>query len=277
VRSNTLTRTAGKASKPPTMSTVLHELIGKVSVVTLNRPDARNALSPELLVELRRTLSEVEQDPKSVAVVLTGAGEKAFCAGADLSKSFGSDAGFLAMHEGRAEIAELFRQLSRLKKPVIGAANGAALAGGMGVIMSCDLIVAAERATFGLPEVKRGLMPYMVMAVLVRQIGRKRALEMVLGGESISATYAEQIGLINKVLPNDGFLDAAVQYAAKIATYSPAILRLGKQSFYTQADMSFDQALAYLHGQLTLNTLTEDAMEGIQAFFQKREPQWSGK
>lgn len=259
------------------MSTVLKELRGKVLVLTLNRPDARNALSPELITDLREALKDAEADANAVAVVLTGAGEKAFCAGADLGKSFGSDAGFLAMHEGRGEIAELFKQLNRLKKPVIGAANGAALAGGLGVIMATDLIVAAERATFGLPEVKRGLMPYMVMAVLVRQVGRKRALEMVLTGEPITAARAEEIGLINKVLPNEGFLDAAVAYAAKIAGYSPAILRLGKQSFYTQADMGFEAALAYLHDQLTLNTLTEDAMEGIQAFFQKRDPVWNGR
>ena len=259
------------------MSTVLYEQRAKVGVLTLNRPDARNALSPELLIDLRKALSDAEGDSNVVALVLTGAGEKAFCAGADLGKSFGSNAGFLAMHEGRGEIAELFKQLNRLKKPVIGAANGAALAGGLGVIMSCDLIVAAERATFGLPEVKRGLMPYMVMAVLTRQIGRKRALEMVLSGDPISAERAEAIGLINKVLPNDGFLDAAVAYAAKIASYSPAILRLGKQSFYTQADMAFDPALAYLHDQITLNTMCEDAMEGIQAFFQKRDPVWSGR
>ncbi len=259
------------------MSVILSEQQGKVRVVTLNRPEARNALSPELVVALRNVLTEAEADASTVAVVLTGSGEKAFCAGADLGKSFGSDAGFLAMHEGRGEIAQIFRQLSLLKKPVIGAANGAALAGGLGVIMSCDLIVAAERATFGLPEVKRGLMPYMVMAVLTRQIGRKRALELVLTGESITAERAESIGLINRVLPNDGFLAKAVEYAAKVASYSPAILKLGKQAFYAQDDMGFDQALAYLHNQLTLNTMTEDAMEGIQAFFQKRDPVWGGR
>jgi enoyl-CoA hydratase len=259
------------------MSVILSEQQGKVRVITLNRPEARNALSPELVVALRTALSEAEADTSTVAVLLTGSGEKAFCAGADLGKSFGSDAGFLAMHEGRGEIAQLFRQLSLLKKPVIGAANGAALAGGLGVIMSCDLIVAAERATFGLPEVKRGLMPYMVMAVLTRQIGRKRALEMVLTGDSITAQRAESIGLINQVLPNEGFLATAVAYAAKIASFSPAILKLGKQAFYAQDDMGFDQALAYLHNQLTLNTMTEDAMEGIQAFFQKRDPVWAGR
>ncbi len=259
------------------MSTVLFEARDKVGILTLNRPDARNALSPELLGELKQRLREAEDDTRVVALVLTGAGEKAFCAGADLGKSFGSDAGFLAMHDGRGEIAALFKQMNQLKKPIIGAANGAALAGGLGVLMSCDLIVAAERATFGLPEVKRGLMPYMVMAVLVRQLGRKRALELVLTGEPIDAARAESYGLVNKVLPNDGFLDHAVAYAAKIAAYSPAILRLGKQSFYAQADMGFEQALGYLHDQLTINTLTEDAMEGISAFFQKRDPVWAGR
>jgi enoyl-CoA hydratase len=259
------------------MSTVLFEQHDKVGLITLNRPDARNALSPELIGQLHEILSTAESLPHVTAIVLTGSGEKAFCAGADLGKSFGSDAGFLATHETRGEIARLFKHMTRLKKPIIGAANGAALAGGLGVIMSCDLIVAAERATFGLPEVKRGLMPYMVMAVLHRQIGHKRALELVLTGDPIDAQKAESWGLINKVLPNDHFVQKAMEYAAKVASYSPAILRLGKQSFYAQADMGFEQALAYLHDQLTLNTLSEDAMEGIQAFFQKRDPVWTGK
>jgi len=259
------------------MSTVLFQEREKVGLITLNRPDARNALSPELLTELKQMLITAETLLHVTAIVITGSGEKAFCAGADLGKSFGGDAGFLAMHEGRGEIAQLFRQMTQYKKPIIGAANGAALAGGLGLIMSCDMIVAAERATFGLPEVKRGLMPFMVMAVLHRQLGHKRALEMVLTGEPIDAVKAESWGLINRVLPNDHFVDAACAYAAKVASFSPAALRMGKQSFYTQADMGFDQALPYLQDQLTLTTLSEDAMEGIQAFFQKRDPVWTGK
>jgi enoyl-CoA hydratase/carnithine racemase len=255
--------------------TVQYEIVDKVGVITLNRPDARNALSAELLTELAATLDRAASDA-SVALVLTGAGDKAFCAGADLGKAFGSDAGFLAMHEGRGEIARLFQRLQAMGKPIIGAANGAALAGGLGLLLSCDLVVAASHATFGLPEVKRGLMPYMVMAIVQRQLGHKRALELILTGESISAARAEAIGLINQVLGGD-FRAEVVAYAAQIAKFSPAILRLGKHAFYAQSDLPFASAIDYLHSQLTLNTLSEDAAEGIAAFFQKREPQWSGK
>lgn len=258
-------------------STVLFEKRGKVGVLTLNRPEARNALSPELMVELKAQLEAAERDPEVVAILLTGSGEKAFCAGADLGKQFGSDDSFLTKHDDRFALAEIFSRLQKSGKVIVGAANGLVLAGGIGLILSCDLVVAAERAMFGLPEVKRGLMPFMVMAVLSRQLGHKRALELVLTGESVTASRAEQLGLINQVLPNDGFVDAAVAYTAKIAGYSPAILKLGKQAFYTQSDLPFEQALRFLHSQLTLNTMTEDAMEGIQAFFQKREPQWTGR
>lgn len=252
-----------------------YEVVDKVGVLTLNRPEARNALSAELVAELFSTLDGAAKD-STVALVLTGAGEKAFCAGADLGKAFGSDGGFLAMHEGRAEIARLFARIQSLGKPVIGAANGAALAGGFGLLMSCDVVVAAPSATFGLPEVKRGLMPYMVMALLQRQVGHKRAMELVLTGESITAARAEEIGLVNKILSGD-FRSEAIAYAAQIAKFSPAILRMGKHAFYAAADLPFHSAIDYLHSQLSLNTLSEDAAEGIAAFFQKRDPVWSGK
>jgi enoyl-CoA hydratase/carnithine racemase len=137
-------------------------------------------------------------------------------------------------------------------------------------------VVAAKTATFGVPEVKRGIMPFMVMAILQRELGHKRALEMILTGAPIDATRAEALGLCNQVFDGE-FLPQAIAYAEKIAAYSPATLRLGKRAFYTQADMTFAEALPYLHAQLTVSTLTEDALEGISAFLQKREPVWSGK
>ncbi len=209
-------------------------------------------------------------------VVLTGAGDKAFCAGADLA-SFNADVPELARHHGRHGFVDLFLLMQELGKPLLGRINGHALAGGFGLACSCDLLVAVESATFGTPEINVGVWPAMIQAVLARNLPRKVVLEMVLLGERWSAAQLKEVGLVNRVVADQAELDAVTgELARALAKKSPSVLRLGRDSFYRQQDMEFRSALEYLQAQLSLVTLTEDAREGVRAFFEKREPDFKG-
>jgi enoyl-CoA hydratase/carnithine racemase len=181
------------------------------------------------------------------------------------------------MHGDRRGFLTLFRAMREVGKPIIARVQGHCLAGGLGLMVACDLAVAGERATFGTPEIKRGLFPMMIMALIFRNVGRKKGMELILTGERIDAHEAERIGLINRVVADDELDQAVLELASRIASYSPAILKLGRDAFYAQDDLPLEKALDYLHTQLTLNTMTEDAAEGVMAFFQKREPQWKGR
>ena len=246
-----------------------------VATLTINREGRRNALSAAVVQGLREALRELADDDAARVVVLTGAGEKAFCAGGDLSAIQGD--GALAMHYGRGGFAELLLEMHRFPKPIVGRINGQALGGGFGLALSCDVNVASDAALFGTPEIKLGLFPMMIMAVIVRNIGRKKAMEMMLTGERIDAEEARRIGVVNRVVPA-GELDAAVgELTARIGSFSPAILRLGRQAFYDTQDMGFEQALRHLHSELTINALAEDAGEGVMAFIARREPEWKGR
>jgi len=256
---------------------VLFEWTGFVARITINRPENRNALSADVMAGLRDALARAQAEPEVRVVVLTGAGDRAFCAGGDLGGSGFQGKGFLERHHDRRDFADLFRQLNRLGKPVIARVRGYCLAGGFGLALGCDLVVASEDASFGTPEVKRGLMPMMIMATIFRNVGRKKGMELLLTGDRIPAREAERLGLINYAVPGDA-LDAKVEeLTGKIAAMSPAVVRLGRDAFYTMADMEFDQALSYLQGMLSLNVGSEDAIEGVRAFLEKREPQWKGK
>jgi enoyl-CoA hydratase/carnithine racemase len=210
------------------------------------------------------------------AIILTGAGNN-FCAGADLGSSFSADQSFLDIHEDRRHYPELLVKMNKCGKPILAAIQGYCLAGGMGLCMSSDVVIASDEAQFGTPEIKRGLWPYMVSALLIRNLGRKKAAELCMTGERISAAEAERIGLINHCVPQDRFDEKVAQMAKTLSSYSPAIMRLGKSCFYQIADMTLEDALHYLRSQLTINTQCEDLMEGISAFMEKREPQWKGR
>ena len=260
----------------PPLEQVLLAVEGHVATITLNRPEQRNPLSGVMLHDLATAFRWCRHEPEVRVVVLTGAGDRAFCAGADLS-SFDGGMTDLERHRSRDLFVELFALMSSLGKPIVGRINGHALAGGLGLACSCDLLVSTDTATFGTPEINVGIWPMMIQAILARNLPRKVLLEMEMLGDRWTATQMEGFGLINRVVPHDQLDGAVKDIADKLAKKSPVAMRLGRDSFYRQQDMEFSAALAYLHSQFTLITLTEDSKEGIKAFFEKREPDFQGQ
>jgi enoyl-CoA hydratase len=254
---------------------VLYEVEDGVATVTLNDPEKRNRLSGEMLSQLVAAIGRAREDDEARAVVLTGAG-KAFCAGADLG-GFGSDATAIEKHFGTDLFLEFFRLMPRLGKPSLCAANGHVVAGGLGLALSCDLVIAKEGADFWTPEINVGAFPYMIMSIIYRNVPRKKVNEMILLGDRLSAEDAVRYGLVNKAVPEDEFTAAVDDWARKLASKSPVLMRLGHDAMYRQQDMGQDDALEYLRSQLSLTFTTEDIVEGTQAFFEKREPKWKGR
>lgn len=256
---------------------VLYEVKDRIATITLNRPEKRNSINGGIISGLNQGLDQADRDQGVSAVILIGAGGN-FCSGADLGGGgFIVQPSFLEVHEDRGHYARLLLKMNQCRKPIVAAVEGYCLAGGIGLCLSSDIVIASEDAQFGTPEIKRGLWPYMVTAVLIRNVGRKKALELCLTGDRISAAEAEKIGLINYAVPKTEFKNKVDQMAGKLASLSPAVLGLGKRSFYQMADMTVEDALEYLKCQLTINAQTEDIMEGVRAFLEKREPQWKGR
>jgi len=246
-----------------------------VATITIDREERRNALSWEVVRELRAAVAEAKADDDVRVVVLTGAGDKAFCAGADLGGMAGAD--HVALHEGRGELAELFRDLYALGKPTVARVRGFALAGGFGLALACDLVVAADDAQFGTPEIDVGLWPFMITVPLVRSMPPKVALELMMTGRRVGADEALRIGFVNRVVPVDELDNGVGELTATLASKSPAIMKLGRDSFHAVWDLAADDALRLLHPLLTVTTQTEDAAEGIAAFQEKRPPAWKGR
>lgn len=256
---------------------VLYQAKARVATITINRPEARNTLNPNVISTLSVMIDKAAADSEVRAMVITGAGGKAFCAGADLAGSFSADQSFLDQHEGRGGFARLLAKMNRCKKPILAAVEGYCLAGGMGLCLSCDMVIASDDSQFGLPEIQRGLWPYIVTAVLIRNVGRKKALELCMTGARIDAAEAERIGMINSCAPKAEYKARVEEMATRLASFSPAVMALGKDSFYVIADMEFGAGLEYLNSQLTHNIRCEDLTEGISAFFEKRAPKWKGR
>ena len=258
--------------------TIVTEAKGRAGMITLSREERRNAISPTMLVELLDALRVFDDEPNMAVIVLTGAGSKAFCAGADFGEAMSPAASLLDRHEEQRKFAELFRVVKGLRKPLLGRINGHALGGGLGLACSCDVVIAAEDCQFGTPEINVGLFPYVIMAILLRSTSApKKLMEMMLTGERLDAREAQQLGLVSHVVPREQ-LDAKVdEIVKKIGGKSPAILRLGRRAFYTVRDMEYEKALEYLSSMLAINTMAEDVAEGISAFLEKREPRWKGK
>ena len=260
----------------PTLEQGAVSVDGHVAMVTLNRPEQRNPLSATMLRDLAVAFHWCQQEPGVRVVVLTGAGDRAFCAGADLS-SFDGGMTDLERHRSRDLFVELFTLMDGLGKPIVGRINGHALAGGLGLACACDLLVSTDTATFGTPEINVGIWPMMIQAILSRNLPRKVLLEMEMLGDRWTATQLQGIGVINRVVPHDQLDNAVKEITDKLVKKSPVAMRLGRDSFYRQQDMDFRAALHYLHSQFTLVTLTEDSKEGIKAFFEKREPEFKGR
>jgi enoyl-CoA hydratase/carnithine racemase len=247
-----------------------------VATITLNQPDTRNALSNEVLGELIAAFEAARDDEAVRCVVLTSSHDRVFSSGANLG-GFAGDVPLVHKHFGSDRFVKLFRLIGELGKPSICAANGHVLAGSLGIALACDLIVAKEGAEFGTPEINVGAFPFMIMALIYRNVPRKRTNELLLLGDRISAQDAKEAGIVNKVVPAEEFDTAVQEWAAKLAAKSPVIMRLGKDAMFRQQDMAFLDALEYLHAQLSLALSTDDIVEGVSAFFEKREPQWKGR
>jgi enoyl-CoA hydratase len=247
-----------------------------VATITLNDPETRNALSAELLGGLIESFERARDGDDVRCIILRSSHERTFSSGANLG-GFAAEMALVHKHFGGERFVGLFKLIGELGKPTICAAGGHVLAGALGIALACDLIVAGETASFGTPEINIGAFPFMIMALIYRNVPRKKANELLLLGERWSAEQAREAGIVNRVVP-DAELDATVSdWAGKLAAKSPVIMRLGKEAMRRQLDMPLDDALDYLRAQLTIAQSTEDIVEGVTAFFEKRDPQWKGR
>jgi enoyl-CoA hydratase/carnithine racemase len=254
------------------MTTVLQESRqdGRL-ILTIDRPERRNALNADVIAALQQALQRVRADDSIRAVVLTGAGDEAFCAGADL----GADAFAFDYATPTIAYADLLRTTRTLDVPLIARVNGACMAGGMGLLAMCDLAIAAPHAIFGLPEAKVGVFPMQVLAVLQAQVPQRCLVQLCLTGDPIDAARAREIGLINEVVDDlDGALERLL---SRLLGNSPTALRRGLYAMKAMRSMSFEEAIAFGEGQIGLLAMTQDAREGIAAFKDKRKPQWTNK
>lgn len=245
-----------------------------VARVTLHRPDRKNAMGPQMVNELLYALDDARDDDAVRVVVITGAGG-AFCAGGDLKQmAGGGDGPTLAPKGGYADLLGRFTSLG---KPTIARVEGVAMGGGLGLVAACDFAIAAESARLGTPEIKRGLFPMMIMAVLARVMSKRRLLEMMLLGDELDGRRAAELELVNRAVPDDALDREVDALAARLAAQSPTATRMGLAAYHRQAELALAESLPWLEGQLFALLGTEDAREGLTAFMQKREPRWTGR
>ena len=261
---------------------LLYEVRGGVATITFNRPERRNPIGPSTVGELLHALQRARDDAAVRVVVITGAG-KIFSAGGDLSQMSGQSGAPLSSGAAENRAAGTFADLMNLLagtgigKPTIAKVNGHAMAGGLGIVVACDLAIAADDAGFATPEINVGLWPMMIMATIFRCVPRKRAMELILTGDRLDAATAERLGLITRCVPRDK-LDAEVAtLCEKLIAKSPLIVQRGLDAYHRMQDMPLEPALRFLEGELAGVLGTEDAAEGLMAFLQKRAPVWKAK
>jgi len=244
---------------------------GRVLHLHINREPKRNALNGEVL---RGILAALQAPGDARVVLLTSAGDRVFCSGADLVQ-MAPDATGLEVHEGRGLLREVVLAMRDCPLPVVASVQGLCLAGGVGLILGCDIVLVAQSAAFGLPEVDLGLWPFMVSALLGRHVSPKRAMEMMLSGRRVPALEALEMGLISRVV--EDLPGETATLVAALAAKPPVAVRLGKKAFTAAMDSSLDTALEAMQAQLSLLNTTQDAAEGVGAFLQKRTPEWKGR
>ena len=251
---------------------LLYSVEKNVARLIINREAQRNAISLEAIELFSKCLDEAEKDENVRVILITGSGDKAFCSGADLGGAVDGK-----IQQGFKSYARLITRLSSYPKPVVARINGACMAGGMGLMLACDIVIAKNDAKFGTPEVNVGLWPMMIGALIYRNVLRKKAMEMILLGERLTADQALSMGLITRVVQPDELDDEVDQILKSLAAKSPIGMKIGKEAFYAMADMPFEQAVDFLSDKIAEVAATDDAREGITAFIEKRQPQFSGK
>ena len=251
---------------------LLYSVEKNVARLIINREAQRNAISLEAIELFSKCLDEAEKDENVRVILITGSGDKAFCSGADLGGAVDGK-----IQQGFKSYARLITRLSNYPKPVVARINGACMAGGMGLMLACDIVIAKKDAKFGTPEVNVGLWPMMIGALIYRNVLRKKAMEMILLGERLTADQALSMGLITRVVQPDELDDEVDQILKSLAAKSPIGMKIGKEAFYAMADMPFEQAVDFLSDKIAEVAATDDAREGITAFIEKRKPMFKGK
>lgn len=255
---------------------VLYRVEEGVATLALDQPDSRNALSDELLEALIEAFELARDDDEVRVCVLTSTHPTTFSAGGNLG-GFASDAPLSVKHQAIKRFPELFTLIGELGKPTICAAGGHCLAGALGLALACDLVLASDKATFGTPEINVGVFPFMIAALIFRNLPRKKATELMLLGDRIDAHEAERLGIVNKVLPAEEFEAGVQDWATRLAAKSPLLMRMGKDALWRQQDLDLEDAWDFLRAQLALAFATQDIQEGVKAFFEKRDPVWTGR
>ncbi|MGF7160223.1 enoyl-CoA hydratase/carnithine racemase [Rhodoligotrophos appendicifer] len=245
--------------------------------ITINRPERRNAINEAVIRAIAGGVVQAQTMPEVRAIVLTGAGDKAFCAGGDLNPNAEGVPFTVDPADPRNYVIDLFKIIEDCTLPIIARVNGHALAGGLGLLCACDLAVAVDTATFGTPESKIGLFPMMILPYMMRTLSRRRLMELCITGDPLTAAEALEAGLVNKIVPA-AELDGAIEaYLGRIVARSPSAIRLGKMGFHAMQDMGLRQAFEYAQLMLPMMARTEDAREGMRAFGEKRQPVWTGR